>query len=66
VKFPDSVEDVEKLGLDFLEHERGIEDYDHPAFTDKRYLKEKKAITDIAFEYKLSHQRIPSIEYSEE
>lgn len=63
--FPTRIEDFDHIGRNVLSAD-DIGFVDHPAFTDKEYLKRREYISSVALTYKIRDPQIPGIEYTED
>lgn len=63
--FPTRIEDFDFIGKKTLTEGDGIQESDHPSFRDPEYKARRDFIAQLAFDYKISDQEIPSIDYTE-
>lgn len=63
--FPTQVSDFDHIGKRVLSSGDGIQETDHPGFSDLEYRKRREVITKAALDYKLDDPSLPFIQYSQ-
>jgi hypothetical protein len=64
--FPTNIYDFDNIGKRILSSGDGIQETDHPSFSDPAYRKRRDFITAAAFSYKLSDSNLPTIAYNDD